>query len=76
MDIDRFGRILEAAAGHEAVVMLVDRRGHDQLAAHVSHDAAGKHVGTGRRIAVVDGEDHIIDAEDRDLQAVDERAHA
>ncbi len=71
---DRLIRIFEATAGDQAEVMLVDRRGHDQLALHVADDAARQHVGVAVRIVVVERVDGIADAEDRDLPAVDQRA--
>jgi hypothetical protein len=57
-------------------VLLVDRRGDHQLALHVADDAAREDVRARERVAVADGVDLVVDAEDGDLLAGDEGAYA
>src|SRR5437868_10414339 len=69
--------VLEAAPAHEAEVLLVDRRGDDQLAVEIADDAAREHVRARERIAVADGEDAVVvEAEYGDLLALHQGAHA
>src|SRR4051812_19117966 len=57
-------------------MLLVNRRGNDQLTVDVADDAAREDVGVRKGVAVADGEDFIADPEDRHLLAGDERADA
>src|SRR6185436_4967920 len=58
-------------------MLLVDGRGNDELALDVADDAARKHVRPRERIEIVDGvEAVVVEAEHRDLPAVDERTYA
>ncbi len=69
--------VFEAAAGGKAEVLLVDRRGDDQLALQIAHDPARDDVGAREGIEIayrVNGV--VIQPEDRNLLASHQRAHA
>src|SRR5262245_53184067 len=76
VDRDAHRAVLQAAAAEEAEVLLVDRRGDDQLAVQVAHDAARENVRTREGIAVSYGVDFFLHPEDRHLLAADQRANA
>ncbi len=56
-------------------MLLVYRRGDDQLTLHVAHDAARYDVRATGGIVIVDGKNLLADAKDRDLAIVYEGAH-
>src|SRR5712691_6455983 len=69
--------VLDAAARYQAEMLLVDRRGDDQLALDVADDSARDDIGAGEGIVVADGVDAVVvQPEERDLLAAHERAHA
>src|SRR5213593_4606513 len=55
--------ILDAASRQEAEMLLVDRRGDDQLALDIADYAARKNVGARKRIAIADRVHAVVDAE-------------
>ena len=57
-------------------MLLVDRRGDDQLALQVADDAAREHVGAREGIAVPDRIDLFFNPENRDLLTRDQSADA
>src|SRR4051812_38107797 len=67
---DRDILVLEAPAGQEAEMLLVDRRGDDGLALEIADDAARENVRAGEGIAVADRKHVPQDPEDRDLLAL------
>src|SRR5262245_38217883 len=73
---DAHRRVVEALAGAQVEVLLVDRRGDLGDAALVADDAARQDEGLGKGSEVVDGEDvlAIADADHCDLAAADEDA--
>src|SRR5262249_40924158 len=54
IDRDAHRAVLQAAAGEQVEVLLVDRRGDDRLALQVADDAAREHVRARERVAVGD----------------------
>src|SRR4026209_1566534 len=52
VDRDLYRRVFDAASRYEAEMLLVDRRGDDQLAAEIADDAARQDVCTGERVVV------------------------
>ncbi len=68
--------VLDAAARLQAEMLLVDRRGDDQLVLEIPDDAAREHVRAAERIEVLQREERVADAEDRDLLVIDQRADA
>src|SRR5207245_9623791 len=69
--------VLDAAARYQAEMLLVDRRGDDQLALDVADYSARDDIGAGEGIVVADGVDAIVvQPEERHLLAAHERAHA
>src|SRR5437868_2065967 len=77
VDRDAHRRILDATPAEQAEVLLVDRRGHDELAIDVADDAAREHVRAREGIAIADGEEAlVIQPEDCYLLAVHQRAYA
>ena len=57
-------------------MLLVDRRGHHQLAVQVADDAARKDVGTGKRFAIAYCIDFLMNSKNGNLLAADQRGHA
>src|SRR6185503_488796 len=55
-------------------MLLVDRRGDDQLAVEVADDAARQHVRAGKGIAISDGINSLVNQKNRHLLATDQRA--
>ena len=71
-----FGRF-KALAGAKVEVVLVQRRGDDDVLAKVPGQATRQHAGAGAWIDVVDGvEVAITDAEHRDVAPLDQCAYA
>src|SRR5262245_1422897 len=64
--------VFDAAAAAQAEVLLVDRRGDDQLAFEVADDAAREDVRARERIEVAYGMDLLLDPEHRHLLPADE----
>src|SRR6266852_699211 len=72
-----FGAVLQAAARYQAEMLLVDRRGDDQLAPDVADYAARYDIGAGEGIVVADGVHAVVvQPEERDLLAAHQRAYA
>ena len=68
--------VLDAAARYQAEMLLVDRRGDDQLALDVADYSARDDIGAGEGIVVADGVDAIVvQPEERHLLALHEGAH-
>src|SRR4051812_17211231 len=76
IDRDAHRRVLDAAPGEKAEMLLVDRRGDDQLAVEVADDAAREHVRAGERVAIADGMDFLINAKQSNLFSVDQGGDA
>src|ERR1044071_2304229 len=66
VDRNTHRRVLDAAPAEQTEMLLVDRRGDDQLPVQVADDAARKHVRPGEGIAIPYGIDVPIDSKDGD----------
>src|SRR4051794_23812654 len=71
----RISRHLPSSVIDQTEVLLVNRRGDDDLALHIADNAAREHVRTAHRIVIVDGVYLLATAKHRDLSVVDQGAH-
>src|ERR1700760_2441111 len=75
MDIDRFGGVLDTLPGYEAVVMFVDRGGHDPLPPEISNESTREHIDLAGGVEVIKRVHGFAEAEYRNLMSLDESTH-